>query len=164
MRSGALFRRARRRLGQHGNLRGFFRLGTILGTMTEKNMSETVASTQSTARNEGGIDADNRFQDSRTNAVAEASGTGNSGDSAPSIVRIADGDGAARVRRTMPFEEPRRDPPAVRAAINQASHGATAGMHVDESLRAPVVASQEEIVLAEQLRLELKRKYLNEPR
>ena len=37
-------------------------------------------------------------------------------------------------------------------------------MHVDESLRAPVVASQEEIVLAEQLRLELKRKYLNEPR
>ena len=124
-------------------------------------MSETVASTESTARNDGGVDA---LQDRRSNAVAQASRAGDSGKFTPPIVGIADGDGAARVRRTMPFEEPRRDPPAVRAAINQASHGATAGMHVDESLRAPVVASQEEIVLAEQLRLELKRKYLNEPR
>jgi hypothetical protein len=95
---------------------------------------------------------------------AEASGTGDSGDFTPSIVGIADGNGAARVRRTMPVEESRQDPPVVRAAVNQAAHEATRSMHVDESLRAPVVASQEEIVLAEQLRLEFKRKYLNEPR
>jgi len=131
--------------------------------MTEY-MSETVASTESTARNNGAIAADNRLKDSRTNGVAEASGTGGSGDSAPSIVGIADGDGAGRVRRTMPAEDPRRDPPAVHTAVNQGVYGATHGTHVDESLRAPVVASQEEIVLAEQLRLELKRKYLNEPR
>ena len=78
-----------------------------------QNGSETVASTESTARNNGAIAAGN---------------------------------------------------PAMQAAVNQAARGATHGVHVDESLRAPVVASQEEIVLAEQLRLELKRKYLNEPR
>jgi len=126
-------------------------------------MSETVASTESTARNDGGVDAEKRLQDRRSNAVAQASQAGDPGKFTPPIVGIADGDGTARVRRTMPAEEPKQDPPAVRAEANQAARGATRGNHVDEALRAPVVASQEEIVLAEQLRLQLKTKYLNEP-
>jgi len=131
--------------------------------MTE-NMSETVASTESTARNDGGVDAEKRLQDRRSNAVAQASQAGDSGKFTPPIVGIADGDGTARVRRTMPAQEPRQDPPAVQTAVSHGVYGATHGTHVDESLRAPVVASQEEIVLAEQLRLDLKRKYLHEPR
>jgi hypothetical protein len=83
---------------------------------------------------------------------------------APSDVAIANGDGAGGARRTMPVEEPRHDPRALGAGVNGVTPAATRGVHANESLRAPVVASQEEIVLAEQLRLELKRKYLNEPR
>ena len=127
-------------------------------------MSETVASTESTARSDGGIDVEKRLQDRGSNRVAEASAAGDSGASTPSNVAIANGDGAAAgARRTMPTEEPRHDPPAVGAGVSGVTHGATRGVHANESLRAPVVASQEEIVLAEQLRLELKRKYLNEP-
>jgi hypothetical protein len=103
------------------------------------------------------------LQDRGSNPVAEPSEAGGSRGSAPSIVAIGDGDGAAGARGTMPVEEPRQDPRAVGAAVNGVAHGATRGAHADESLRAPVVASQEEIVLAEQLRLELKRKYLNWP-
>jgi hypothetical protein len=76
---------------------------------------------------------------------------------------IGNDDGAAGARRTMPVEKPRQDPRAVRAVVDGAAHQAARGMHADESLRAPVVASQEDIVLAEQLRLELERKYLNHP-
>jgi len=65
----------------------------------------------------------------------------------------------------MPVEEPRHEPRALGGAgVNGVTPAATRGVHANESLRAPVVASQEEIVLAEQLRLELKRKYLNESR
>jgi hypothetical protein len=63
----------------------------------------------------------------------------------------------------MPIEEPRQDPRPVDAAVNAVARRAPRGAHADESLRAPVVASQEEIVLAERLRLELERKYLSEP-
>ena len=154
--SAALFRRARCRLAWQGSLRGFFRRG-----MTQ-NTSETVASTESTASSGGGIDAEKRSHDRGSNRFVESSG--DSGDSTPSIVAIADGDGAAGVRRVMPVEEPRHDPRAVGAVVNGIAQGVTRSMHADESLRAPVVASQEDIVLAEQLRLALERRYLNEPR
>jgi hypothetical protein len=123
--------------------------------MTE-NISEPVASTASTACKDGGFDAE--LQDRGSNRAAEASGAVDSGNSTPFVVAIAGGDVAA-----MPVEKPRQDRRAVRAVVNGAAHGATRGMRADESLRAPVVASPEEIVLAEQLRLELKKKYLNEP-
>jgi hypothetical protein len=84
------------------------------------------------------------------------------GASTASAVAIAYGDVATGALRTMPAEKSRQDSRAVGAVLNGVAHGASRGMHTDDSLRAPVVASQEEIVLAEQLRLEFKRKYLNE--
>ena len=146
--SAALFHRARCRLAWQGSLRGFFRRG-----MTQ-NTNETVALTESTARSRGEIDAEKRSHDRGSNRFVESSG--DSGDSTPSIVAIADGDGAAGVRRVMPVEEPRH--------VNGIAQGVTRSLHADESLRAPVVASQADIVLAEQLRLALERRYLNEPR
>ena len=150
--SAALFHRVRCRLARQGSLRGFF----PPGRMTEST-SETVASTESTTRSGDEIDAERA-----SNRFAEASG--DSGDSTPSTIAIADGDGAAGVGRAIPVEEPRHDSRTVGAVLNGVAHGVTRSINADESLRAPVVASQEEIVLAERLRLALERKYLNEPR
>src|SRR5207249_4580904 len=99
-----------------------------------------------TVRNGGRIDAEKPLRNHGSNLVAEAS--------------IAGGSGSGG---TTPVEEPRQDSRAVDAAVNWVARRAPRGAHADESLRAPVVASQEEIALAEQLRLELERKYLNEP-
>src|SRR5947207_15362511 len=48
--------------------------------------------------------------------------------------------------------------------LNGVAHGVTRSIHADWSLKAPVAASQEEIVLAERLRLAPERKYRSEER
>ena len=123
-------------------------------------MGETVASKTLTARISVGIDAEKRMQDRESNPVAAVPGVG-SLVSAPSIFTVGEDDDAAGARRTITVEEPRQDPRVVDVA-NGVAHRVPRGAPAkDDAWRAPVVASQEEIVLAEQLRLKLERKYLN---
>ena len=85
------------------------------------------------------------------------------GNTSETIFAIGDGDNTAGAPRVIPVEQPGQVPRAVDAAINAVASRAPRGARGDESVRAPVVASQEEIILAERLRLELERKYLREP-
>ena len=112
----------------------------------------------------GAIEAAKLLQGRGSNRITDASKPGGPELSAPSIFAIRNGDDAAGARRIMPSEGPRHDPRVVDAAVNGPARRVPRDGHVDESSRAPVVASPEEIALAEQLRLELERKYLNEPR
>jgi hypothetical protein len=126
------------------------------------NVSETVVEV-STARSSA-IEAAKLLQDRGSNRITDASKPGGSELSAPSIFAIRDGDDAAGARCILPSDEPRHDPRVAKAVVNGVARRAPRDAHAYESSRAPVIASQEEIALAEQLRLELERKYLNEPR
>jgi hypothetical protein len=155
--SASLFRCIRSVLGPAGQSVWLF------SRKDDGNMSETAASTGSTARNDDGIHAEKHLQDRGSNLVAGVSTANGSWASTPSILAIGDGNGAAGPRGTMQVEGSPQDPRAVHAVVNGIARRAPRGAHADESLRAPVVASQEEIVLAEHLRLELERMYLKEP-
>jgi hypothetical protein len=154
--SASLFRLTRYVLG-HGQSVWLF-----LSRNDDGNVSETVAKS-STARRSA-IEAANLLQDRGSTRITDASKPGGLVPSPPSIFVIADGDDAAGARRMMRSEEPRHDPRVADAAINGLARRVPRDVRADESSRASVVASPEEIALAQQLRLELERKYLNEPR
>jgi len=110
------------------------------------------------------IEAAKLLQDRGSNRITDGAKPGGPEVSAPFIFAIRDGDDTAGARRIMPSDERRHDPRVADAAVNGVARRAPRDAHANESSRAPVIASQEEIALAEQLRFELERKYLNEPR